>query len=117
VSQDVASHYSDSDALVESIAASLRAAGIDPASATTADLVGVDEFHIRGREATLALAESMGISADTSVLDIGSGLGGTARTLAEVFGCTVTGSDRALALDGPRRQDNLPRRRRVRAAL
>ena len=93
MSQDVASHYSDSDALVESIAASLRAAGIDPASATTADLVGVDEFHIRGREATLALAESMGISADTSVLDIGSGLGGAARTLAEAFGCTVTGID------------------------
>lgn len=93
MSQDVASHYSDSDALVESIAASLRAAGIDPASATTAVLAGVDEFHIRGRDATRALAERMGIGADTSVLDIGSGLGGTARTLAEAFGCTVTGID------------------------
>lgn len=93
MSQDVASHYSDSDALIESIAASLRAAGIDPTSATTTDLAGVDEFHIRGREATLALAESMGIGPDTSVLDIGSGLGGAARTLAEAFGCTVTGVD------------------------
>jgi ubiquinone/menaquinone biosynthesis C-methylase UbiE len=93
VSQDVASHYSDSGALAESIAAALRAAGIDPASATTADLAGVDDFHIRGAEATLALAESMGVSADTTVLDIGSGLGGSARTLAEAFGCTVTGID------------------------
>lgn len=93
MSQDVANHYSDSDALVESIAASLRAAGIDPASATTAVLAGVDEFHIRGREATLALAERMGIGADTSVLDIGSGLGGTARALAEAFRCSVTGID------------------------
>jgi ubiquinone/menaquinone biosynthesis C-methylase UbiE len=93
VSQDVARHYSDSDALVESIATSLRAAGIDPASVTTADLAGVDEFHIRGRAATLALAESMGISADTEVLDIGAGLGGAARALAEARGCAVTGID------------------------
>lgn len=93
MSQDVASHYSDSDGLAASIAASLRAAGIEPASATTAALAGVDEFHIRGREATLALAESMGVIAETAVLDIGSGLGGAARTLAEAYGCTVTGID------------------------
>jgi ubiquinone/menaquinone biosynthesis C-methylase UbiE len=90
---DVASHYSDSDLLIETIAASLRAAGIEPASVTTADLAGVDEFHIRGREATLALAEAMGVDADTSVLDIGCGLGGAARALAETLGCTVTGLD------------------------
>ena len=91
MSQDVAGHYSDSDALVESIAASLRAAGIEPMSVTTEDLAGVDEFHIRGREATLALAESMGIGADISLRDIGCGLGGAARTLAGAFGCRVTG--------------------------
>lgn len=93
MSNDVASHYSDSDTLVDTIATSLRAAGIDPTSVTTAELAGVDEFHIRGREATLALARSMGVTADTSVLDIGSGLGGAARALAEAFGCHVTGLD------------------------
>ncbi len=93
MSQGVAKHYSDSDALADSIAASLRSAGIDPESATTADLAGVDEFHIRGRAATLALGEAMGLSADISVLDIGCGLGGAARALAEAFGCAVTGVD------------------------
>jgi ubiquinone/menaquinone biosynthesis C-methylase UbiE len=93
VTDDVAGHYSDSDALIESIAASLRAAGIDPSSVTTADLASVDEFHIRGKEATLGLARSMGVGPDTRVLDIGSGLGGVARTLVEAFGCTVTGID------------------------
>jgi ubiquinone/menaquinone biosynthesis C-methylase UbiE len=93
VNQDVARHYSGSDALADSIARSLRAAGIDPASATTTVLAGIDEFHIRGREATLGLAERMRLSAGTTVLDIGSGLGGAARTLAEVFGCMVTGID------------------------
>jgi ubiquinone/menaquinone biosynthesis C-methylase UbiE len=53
----------------------------------------VDEFHLRGRGATLALADAMGVNAGMAVLDIGSGLGGTARTLAEVYGCSVTGID------------------------
>lgn len=86
-------HYSEPGSLVEAIAASLRAAGIDPKRASTADLAPVDEFHIRGRAATLALADAMAIDADTLVLDIGSGLGGPARTLAEVYGCSVTGID------------------------
>ena len=45
MTDDVAGHYSDSDALIESIAASLRAAGIDPSSVTTADLASVDELR------------------------------------------------------------------------
>jgi ubiquinone/menaquinone biosynthesis C-methylase UbiE len=89
----VEQHYSESESLVEAIAASLRAAGIDPERASTADLAAVDEFHIRGRAATLALADAMGIDANTLVLDIGSGLGGPARTLAEMYGCSVTGID------------------------
>jgi hypothetical protein len=78
----VEKHYSDSDSLVDAIAASLRAAGIDPEQVSTADLAPVDEFHIRGRAGTVALADAMGVDANTSVLDIGSGLGGAARTLA-----------------------------------
>ncbi|HUQ63277.1 MAG TPA: class I SAM-dependent methyltransferase [Acidimicrobiales bacterium] len=93
MSTGVEKHYSESESLVDAIAASLRAAGIDPERVSTADLAPVDEFHIRGRAATLALADAMGVDAKTSVLDIGSGLGGAARTLAEVHGCSVTGID------------------------
>ncbi len=93
VPHEVASHYSESGSLAESIAAQLSAAGIDLDSVTTGDLAAVDEFHIRGRDATIALAEAMGVEASTAVLDIGCGLGGAARTLAERFGCTVTGID------------------------
>jgi ubiquinone/menaquinone biosynthesis C-methylase UbiE len=60
---------------------------------TTADLASIDEFHIRGRAATLELAGRMEIGPRSRVLDIGSGLGGPARTLAETFGCTVIGVD------------------------
>lgn len=90
---DVATHYSSSDGLAELIAASLQAAGIEPESATTADLAGVDEFHICGRAATLALGEAMGLGPHSSVLDIGCGLGGAARTLVETYGWQVTGVD------------------------
>ena len=89
----VATHYSGSGGLAEKIAESLRSAGKNLNELKTADLVTVDEFHIRGRKATLELAEQMLLSKDTHVLDIGSGLGGPARTLAEEYGCHVTGLD------------------------
>lgn len=89
----VAAHYSGVDDLAGVIAERLRSAGKSLDALTTADLASVDEFHIRGRKATLELAEQMNLHRDAHVLDIGSGLGGPARTLAEVYGCRVTGVD------------------------
>jgi ubiquinone/menaquinone biosynthesis C-methylase UbiE len=89
----VAAHYGGVGDLAEAIAASLRSAGKNLDGLTTTDLASVDEFHIRGRKATLELAEHMNLHQDARVLDIGSGLGGPARTLAEAYGCHVTGVD------------------------
>ena len=89
----VASHYSENLELADVITQSLRNAGKDLNKLTTTDLAMVDEFHIRGRKATLELAAKMNRNADSRVLDIGSGLGGPARTLAETYGCRVTGID------------------------
>jgi ubiquinone/menaquinone biosynthesis C-methylase UbiE len=89
----VASHYSDNLNLADLIAQNLAAGGKNLKTLTTADLATVDEFHIRGRKATLELAAQMNLNADSLVLDIGSGLGGPARTLAETYGCRVTGID------------------------
>jgi ubiquinone/menaquinone biosynthesis C-methylase UbiE len=89
----VASHYSENLDLAGRIAQHLRSAGRDFQTLTTTDLATVDEFHIRGRKATLELAETMNLNADSHVLDVGSGLGGPARTLAETYGCRVTGID------------------------
>jgi ubiquinone/menaquinone biosynthesis C-methylase UbiE len=85
-------HYGISD-LADKIAAALRSAGKDLDRLTTADLAPIDEFHVRGRGATQELAKRMEIGPGSRVLDIGSGLGGPARTLAEVHGCHVTGID------------------------
>jgi len=93
MADQVAKHYSESVELADAIAERLRSAGKDLKRLTTADLGIVDEFHIRGRKATLELGEKMRLNARSHVLDIGSGLGGPGRTLAETYGCRVTGID------------------------
>lgn len=89
----VARHYGGEGDVAEAIAASLRNAGKDMTRLTTADLASVDEFHIGGRAATLELARHLKLGPSSRVLDIGSGLGGPARTLAETYSCHVTGVD------------------------
>jgi MPBQ/MSBQ methyltransferase len=79
--------------LVDAIRAALRKAGKDPEHLTPADLAPIDEFHVRGRDATLELAAKLGPKPEERVLDIGAGLGGAARLLAATYGCHVTGID------------------------
>ena len=90
---DIETFYSGSGNLAAQIRDRLIAAGKNVERLTTADLAAVDEFHIRGRQATLELAERMELTQGCHVLDIGSGLGGAARALAETYDCRVTGID------------------------
>lgn len=85
--------YGGAGKLVAAISSALEVAGLDRAALRPADLAPVDEFHIRGRAATLEVIEALALTADSHVLDLGSGLGGPARTIAELTGCTVTGID------------------------
>lgn len=79
--------------LGDMILAALREIGTDLDTITADDLSPVAEFHIGGQAATLELAQLAGMAAAMQVLDIGSGLGGPARTLAQYYGCKVTGLD------------------------
>jgi ubiquinone/menaquinone biosynthesis C-methylase UbiE len=89
----VETHYATGDSLADDIAARFLQAGKQLSQLTPRDLAPVDEFHIRGRAATIELAEALDIRPGERVLDIGSGLGGPARTLAELKGCKVVGLD------------------------
>jgi ubiquinone/menaquinone biosynthesis C-methylase UbiE len=60
---------------------------------THEDTASFDGFHIRGRDATREFARLAGLREDMKVLDLGCGVGGSARTLAAEFGCSVTGID------------------------
>lgn len=50
-----------------------------------------DQNHAGGVGAVLAIARSVGIRGDERVLDVGTGLGGTPRLLAHLFGCHAHG--------------------------
>lgn len=103
---DRENHY-NRRGLTEAILAALSSSGKNLSRITTSDLAPIDELHVRGRKATVELARKLNLEPDSQVLDIGSGLGGAARYLAENFGCYVTGID--LTYDYCHGADNLGR--------
>jgi SAM-dependent methyltransferase len=88
----IARHYT-SGGLADALLAALGEAAALPPAALMAQLSAVDEFHVGGRAATLALADALALQPGQHVLDIGCGLGGTARLLATRHGVRVTGID------------------------
>ncbi len=88
----VASHYGSSD-LEQRILKALAASGKDLAKLDHVDLAPVDEFHIGGREATMALMAQLPITPAMQLLDIGCGIGGPARYVAAQHDCHVIGID------------------------
>ena len=90
---DLVNEHYGSDDLIGKVLADLREAGKDPDALTRDDLAPFEEFHSGGRPTTHKLAKLLGLASGSRVLDVGSGLGGPARTLAADYGCTVTGID------------------------
>lgn len=88
----VRAHYT-ADGLVERVRQALAAVAPESALLTPEQLAALDQFHTRGLEATVELAEAMALQAGERVLDLGCGLGGPARVLASRFGVMVTGID------------------------
>ncbi len=89
---DVARHYGAGDLLAR-IDGALEKAGFDPHHLTIDNLKPVDEFHTGGIEATTALLDQLTIDPAMRVLDVGCGLGGTARHILHRYGAHVVGVD------------------------
>lgn len=92
MSEQITAHYSRGS-LLERLRDALQEDGIDPDQPTIEALAPYDHFHGRGLEATRELADLLTVAATDHVLDIGSGIGGPARYMAERFGARVSGID------------------------
>src|ERR1700732_72184 len=68
-------------------------AGKDLDRLAPADLGLLEDFHTMGRLATAQLVDLAQISSESEVLDAGRGVGGTARYVADRYGCRVTAVD------------------------
>jgi ubiquinone/menaquinone biosynthesis C-methylase UbiE len=90
--RDVAKHYSNGT-LLSRLKTALRDDGVDPDHPTLETLAPYDQFHGRGLEATKEMVALIRAGPDDHILDIGSGIGGPARYIANRFGCKVTGID------------------------
>jgi SAM-dependent methyltransferase len=82
--------YWEREGLEQAILDALAAMRKDLGALTVDDLAPLDQFHSGGKAATVRLARLAGLGPGMSVLDVGGGLGGPARTFAVEFGCRVT---------------------------
>jgi SAM-dependent methyltransferase len=89
---EVAAHYTQ-NGLLSAINKGLKSVVETTRPVTIDDLAPVDEFHIGGRAASVHLFDNLNLTAGDKVLDVGAGIGGTARFVASTYGCKVQGID------------------------
>ena len=94
---DLEAIYASHPLRAETILARLERGGADMSRLTELQLAVdpetglTDQNHSGGVQAVLELALASGVTASSTVVDIGCGLGGSARVLAAEFGCRVIG--------------------------
>jgi cyclopropane fatty-acyl-phospholipid synthase-like methyltransferase/ABC-type nitrate/sulfonate/bicarbonate transport system substrate-binding protein len=79
---------------VESVYKALAQRGKAKGPLALSDLLSLghlDQYHYLGADACYELSETLALSESDYVYDIGSGVGGTARVLADCSGCEVLG--------------------------
>ena len=79
--------------LAESLLRRVRKGKPEGAAIVPRDLYPYDQVHTGGVEATRELVKMAGFGPGQRILDVGCGVGGSARLLAAECGCRVTGID------------------------
>jgi len=91
LNQSIEAHYLKEN-LYGEILNRLEEKGVDLNHVQRSDIAGVDEFHVRGAAVSKELASTLPLKG-LKVLDMGSGLGGPCRLLADEYDCHATGID------------------------
>jgi SAM-dependent methyltransferase len=91
--EDIVRGHYRRDGLEAVVLDALRRAGADLDALRVEDLAGLDQLHAGGVPATEHLLDALALSAGTTLLDVGAGVGGPARWAAARHGCRVTGVD------------------------
>lgn len=86
----VADHYRSAN-LTSRILAAIDESGLERESIDVDSLSSVDEFHLGGRAASEIVLQRLGDA--STILDVGSGIGGFARLAAHRLGANVVGID------------------------
>ena len=91
LNQNIESHYLK-EGLYEDIINRLKEQNIALDHVKRSDIAGTDEFHVRGAAVSKELANTIDLNG-LNVLDVGCGLGGPCRMLADEYNCQATGID------------------------
>ena len=89
----VVTHYTGTGGLLAKITAGLERQGKSPDTAVASDLYAVDQFHIGGASFALRTMAHLAAKERQTLLDVGAGYGGPARTAALEYRCNVVGVD------------------------
>ncbi len=89
--RQVADHWSRLAVTYEGALQSLEKQGIAATAVKPEDLHGLDMIHMGGVAATDELADMASVRAGDRVLDVGSGVGGPARRMANKYGADLWG--------------------------
>lgn len=91
INKSIENHYLK-EGLYEDIINRLKEQNIALNNVKRSDIAGTDEFHVRGATVSKELANSINING-LNVLDVGCGLGGPCRMLADEYNCQTKGID------------------------
>jgi SAM-dependent methyltransferase len=90
--RDISIHYTHGN-LIAAIRDGIKSLGKTIDTVTVDELAAVDEFHIGGRQASEHFLDQLDLAPEKHVLDVGCGLGGSARFVASRYRCRVDGID------------------------
>lgn len=90
--QIITTHYTHGSLITE-IKTGIEKLGKTSSSISTEDLAPLDEFHIGGRQASELFFDQLDFSNDDYLIDIGCGLGGASRFVANKYSSKVMGVD------------------------